>query len=197
MPVANINPLWAVLLAWLVVHEPLTWSLLAGAVLVVAGIVLISRPAGRVAAGNPLGQKARRTGLLLALATSVLWAFGFIALKLGTAGIHSVVANSARQPMAMVILLGLTLAQGRWRDFRRLDRRSWALIIIASFVGTAVGTLLFIMAIQMAGAGRTAVLTASSPVMALPFSVLWLQERPTRWTLLGTLLTVIGIALVV
>jgi transporter family protein len=223
MPVANINPIWTVLLASLLVGEPLTWRLLAGALLVVAGIALLSRSPKKVGAGpvasearqsarplqaskpvvsNPHGHadpgaKDRRTGLLLALATSLLWAIGFIALKPGTADMHSVVANSIRQPMAMVMLLGLTLGQGRWRDLRRLDRRSWAIIIVASFIGTAVGTLLFIMAIQMAGSGRTAVLTAASPVMALPFSMLWLQERPTRWTILGTLLTVVGIGLVV
>jgi drug/metabolite transporter (DMT)-like permease len=69
-------------------------------------------------------------------------------------------------------------------------------ILAASLLGTGLGALLFVMAIQTAGAGRTAVLTSSSPLMALPFSILWLHERPSGWTLLGTLLTVSGIALV-
>jgi drug/metabolite transporter (DMT)-like permease len=66
-----------------------------------------------------------------------------------------------------------------------------------SLVGTGVGTLFFIMAIQQAGAGRTAVLTSTAPLMAIPFSMLWLSERPTRWTLAGTVLTTTGIVLVV
>ena len=197
MPVASINPLWAVLLASVFVDEPLTWSLLLGAVLVVVGVTLLSRPVGQVTGGRTIQPSERRAGLLLALATSVLWAVGQVALKPATAGMHSVVANSVRQPMGLLLLVGLTTVQGRWRDLRKLDRRSWVIIIVASLVGTGVGTLLFIMAIQMAGAGRTAVLTSSAPLMAIPFSMLWLRERPTRWTLTGTLLTTAGIALVV
>jgi DME family drug/metabolite transporter len=196
MPVASINPLWAVLLAAFFVDEPLSWSLVGGALLVVLGIALVSRTASRPAVGNPLDGQIRRTGLLLALATSVLWAIGQVSLKPATEGINTVVANSVRQPMGALALLALTLAQGRWRDLRRLDRRSWAIIVVASLVGTGLGSLLFILAIQLAGAGRTAVLTSTAPLMAMPFSMLWLHERPTRWTLVGTLLTTVGIGLV-
>ena len=196
MPVASVNPLWAVLLSATFLDEPLTWPLLLGALLVTAGVVLVSRSTNGANSAKPVDPRARRTGLLLALLVSVLWAVGQVALKPATAGVHSVVANSVRQPMGMLMLLGLTLRQGRWREIKSLDRKSWLVIAVASLVGTGVGTLLFVMAIQMAGAGRTAVLTATAPLMAMPLSMLWLHERPTRWTLAGTLLTTIGITLV-
>jgi drug/metabolite transporter (DMT)-like permease len=196
MPVAAINPLWAVLLASVFVGEPLTWSLVLGALLVIGGVLLVSRSAAPVNAAQPADPRARRLGLLLALLVSVLWAVGQVALKPATEGMHSVVANSVRQPLGMFMLLLLSLLGGRWRQLRRLDARSWAVIVVASLVGTGFGTLFFIMAIQLAGAGRTAVLTSTAPLMALPFSMLWLHERPTRWTLAGTLLTTAGIALV-
>ncbi|MGD8625451.1 MAG: DMT family transporter [Anaerolineae bacterium] len=197
MPVASINPLWAVLLATFFLDEPLTWSLLLGALLVVAGVTLLSKPTGQASGGRAIEPAARRKGLLLALLTSVLWGVGQVALKPATAGMHSVVANSIRQPLGLLMLLGLNLAGGRWRDLARLDRKSWAVILLASLVGTGLGTLFFVMAIQMVGAGRTAVLTSTTPLMAIPFSLLWLQERPTRWTLGGTLLTTAGIVLVI
>jgi drug/metabolite transporter (DMT)-like permease len=133
---------------------------------------------------------------LLALLVSVLWAIGLVALKPATEGVHTVVANSVRQPLGLLLLLGLNLRRGRWRELRKLDRKSWAVILVASLVGTGLGTMLWVIAIQTAGAGRTAVLTATSPLMAVPFSMLWLKEHPTRWTLTGTLLTTVGIALV-
>jgi uncharacterized membrane protein len=197
MPVSSINPLWAVLLASVLVGEPLTWALLLGALLVIGGVVLVSRSTRPADSAGPADPHARRAGLLLALLVSVSWAIGQVALKPATAGVHSVVANSIRQPMGMLMLLGLTLVQGQWREFQKLDRRSWVVIIVASLVGAGVGSLLFVLAIQMAGAGRTAVLSSTAPLLAIPFSVLWLQERPTRWTVAGTLLTSAGIALVV
>ena len=229
MPVSSINPLWSVFLAAIFVGEPLTWSLLGGAVLVVLGTVVVSRSAGQAgavvpsspahAAGIPgalaaqtaatkdaekrrKGGRARepgdrRKGLLLALLVSVMWAVGAVAIKPATAGVHSVVANSVRQPLAMLMLLGLTLFRGQWGELREVDAKSWWIIIGASLIGTGLGSLVFVMAVQLAGAGRAAVLMATSPLLAIPFSMMWLQERPTRWTLVGTILTAAGIAMVV
>ena len=197
MPVASVNPLWAVLLAWVFLDEPLSWTLVLGALLVIAGVVLVGRSAGSLVVDRPVDPGDRRRGILLALLVSVLWAVGQVALKPATEGIHSVVANSVRQPLGMLMLLVLTLRKGRWRALRKLDRQSWAVIGVASLVGTGVGSLFFVLAIQLAGAGRTAVLTSTAPLLAIPFSMLWLHERPTRWTLAGTLLTTLGIVLVV
>lgn len=194
MPVASTNPLFAVLFAALFLDEPLSWDLLAGAVLVVAGIIVISRSS---APAEPIDRRRRKIGLALALITSLAWGIGQVVLKPATAGIHSVVANSIRQPLGTLVMLSLALGRGRWADVRQLDRRSWLIIGVASVVGTGLGSLLFVQAIQMVGSGRTAVLTSTSPLLALPFSMLWLHERPGRWTLAGTALAVAGIALVV
>lgn len=70
-----------------------------------------------------------------------------------------------------------------------------SVLTIAGVVGTGVGSLLFIYAVQEAGAGKTAVLSSISPLFALPLSVLFLGEKITRWLLLGTALAVVGIIL--
>ena len=195
MPVASINPLWAVLLAALFIDEPLSWSLVAGAILVIAGVVLVSRSTPSSKTG-PVDHRRQRIGLLLALLTSVAWGIGQVILKPATEGMDSVVANSVRQPMAALTMLGLALARGRLKDLRELDRRSWLAIVVASLVGTGLGSLLFVLSIQMVGAGRTAVLTSTAPLMAIPLAVLFLRERPNLWTLIGTLLATAGIILV-
>lgn len=196
MPVASINPLWSVLLAGFLLGEPLSWSLLSGAVLVIAGIAVLSRNGGEADPAHPVEWATRRKGLLLALGTSVVWALGLITLKLASVEVHSVVVNSVRQPLGAGMLLALTLAKGRWRDLRHVDRRSWGIIGLASLLGTGVGSLLFVVAIQLVGAGRTSILTSTSPLLAVPFSMLLLNERPNRWTLVGIALTIAGIALV-
>lgn len=197
MPISSVTPLWVVLMAALFVGEPLTWQLFVGALLVVAGMILVSRTSSQYRDRRPIDSRARQTGLLLALIVSLLWAVGQVALKPGTEGTHSVVVNSVRQPMAALMLLALALFRGRWRQLQGLDLKSWAIIVAASVLGTGFGTLFFIMSIQMVGAGRSSVLTSTAPMMALPFSMLWLEERPNLWTVGGTLMTVAGIALVV
>ncbi len=196
MPVAGVNPLWAVLLASLLLDEPLTWSLLVGTILVILGIVLVSRTGDGATEPTPQNRRNHRLGVLTALLVSVLWAVGQIILKPATQDINSVVANSIRMPTGIVISLFLSLWRGRWRELRGLDRKTWGIMLAASVIGTGMGSLFFVYAIQMAGAGRTAVLTSISPLLALPFSMLWLRERPTRWTLTGTILTTAGVVLV-
>jgi drug/metabolite transporter, DME family len=193
MPVASINPLWAVLLAAIFVDEPLSWTLLAGAVLVIVGLVLVGRSGNEQEA---IGRRQQRIGLALALAASLAWGIGQVVLKPATAGLESVVANSVRQPMAVLTMLALSLARGKRGEVRQLDRRSWLVIVVGSLAGTGFGSLLFVLSIQMIGAGRTAVLTATAPLMAIPLAALWLGERPNRWTLVGALLAMAGIVLV-
>ena len=196
MPVASVNPLWAVLMASFFLDEPLTWTLLIGTILTVIGIALVSGTGSRAAEPTPQDRRTHRRGVLVALAVSILWGVGQIILKPATEGINSVVANSIRMPIGVVVMLFLTLWRGRWRELQGLDRRTWGILLLASLIGTGMGSLFFVYAIQLAGAGRTAVLTSISPLLAIPFSMLWLRERPTRWTLLGTLLTTVGVALV-
>ena len=45
MPVASINPLWAVILAAVFIGEPLSWSLVLGALLVIGGVIGVKKTA--------------------------------------------------------------------------------------------------------------------------------------------------------
>jgi drug/metabolite transporter (DMT)-like permease len=53
--------------------------------------------------------------------------------------------------------------------------------------------LLFLVAIQYAGAGKAAVLTSCAPLFGLPLSARYLKERVTARILWGTGLVVTGI----
>ena len=68
--------------------------------------------------------------------------------------------------------------------------------MLAGLIGTGVGSVLFIYAVEDIGAARTAFITTSAPVFALPMGVIFLAEKLTPRTLVGTALTVVGIWLV-
>jgi drug/metabolite transporter (DMT)-like permease len=67
---------------------------------------------------------------------------------------------------------------------------------MAGILGTGIGSVLFIYAVEDLGAARTAFLTTSAPVFALPMGMIFLRERLTPRIILGTLLTIAGIWLV-
>lgn len=77
-----------------------------------------------------------------------------------------------------------------------LTHRTVAIVALAGLLGTGVGSVLFVYAVDEIGAAKTAFLTTSAPVFALPMGVLFLSEKITARVLLGTLVTIAGIWLV-
>lgn len=81
-------------------------------------------------------------------------------------------------------------------QLRKYSSRSLALALTSGPLDYGVGMVLFIIAIQLIGAGKAVVLAAASPLFLLPFSVFILKERLTRLTLIGIFAGIAGICLV-
>jgi drug/metabolite transporter (DMT)-like permease len=92
--------------------------------------------------------------------------------------------------------LCLLQAGGGLRDIGKMDRRTLCLLCLAGLLGWGVGGTLYTLAIQLTGPSMTAIISSTAPLFAVPLSYIFLKERPTRHTLIGTVISVIGIALV-
>ena len=199
----------------LALDEPFSWGLPAGALLIGAGISLIVIPAATpdrvpppaVAAPDPAPVVVRSApayappgpaGYALLGGVGITWAAATLWLAAASGDLGAIAAGTIRTPAGAVALLGFALAFQRpalaapLRDPRRLGA-----IALAGFVGTTIGSLLYVYAVVTAGAARTAILSSTSPLLALPLSIAFLGERLTRRILAGTLLCVAGIVLVV
>lgn len=218
-------PLMSSLAAIAVFGEQLTWHFAFGASLVLVGLFAVSprRPSSRgdasmlastttpdegtpkatPAGWNRLAQaytalrKPQTQGLLCALVAAVCWAAAVLTLKLILEEVDAFIATAIRVPVAALVLL--TLASWRARRLR-LDPhnlRPLAIVAGAGIIGVALGTVLFMLAIQNAGAARATILFATSPLFALALSLLFLKEAVTRRVALGTAASVAGIVLVI
>lgn len=199
--------------------ETVTWGLPAGALLIGAGvyaIVVQGAGSGRmepVAAAEPalatlvemteepsaaVGRLSNATGYLFMVATGIVWAAATLWLASGRKDLGAVAAGSLRAPAGAVGLICFALATQRKALFEPFkDRRHIGLIAVAGLAGTAFGSLLYVYAVGAAGAGRTAVLNATAPVMGMPLSVLFLGEKLTKRIAIGTAVCVVGIVMVV
>ena len=135
-------------------------------------------------------------GVVAVVVAALAWAIATVWLSDASEGFGAISVGAMRIPAAGAFLIGVTMSQSQTTLHRRVvPRRSMLILSLAGLVGTGVGSLLFIYAVQEAGAGKTAVLSAMSPVFGLMLAAAFLGEPITRWVVGGTGLAVVGIAL--
>jgi drug/metabolite transporter (DMT)-like permease len=127
-----------------------------------------------------------------------MWSLATVWLRGQQGNLDAIAAASLRIPAASAavwVTIGLT-QRGAGYQLREMKPPAFAIVALAGLLGTGLGSVLFIYAVQDLGAAKTAFLTTSAPVFALPMGVLLLQEKLTARVLLGTAVTIAGIWLV-
>ena len=188
------NPVFTVLLAVLLLGESFTWVTGLGTFFVLLGVYLLTS----TRMTNSAPRRIRGKGIILALIAGATWSIAVVTLKLGALDIDPLVAAAIKLLSATIVLLPFTLSQRKRGalQLRKYSSRSLALALTSGPLDYGVGMVLFIIAIQLIGAGKAVVLGASSPLLLLPFSVFILKERLTRLTLIGIFAGIAGICLV-
>lgn len=183
--------------------EPFSIGLPVGGALIGFGIFLIvvrGRQGPPMADSEPLltGRDLYIKGYGLMAVVAVAWAAATMWLAAGRGDLPAIAASSLRTPAGAVGLLAFAgLTQPAELKVPFTTRRHIGTIVITGLLGTAFGSLLYVYAVGEAGAARSAILNSTAPVMALPLSVLFLKEKMTRQIVVGTLVCVVGVALVV
>lgn len=197
-PITNsAYPFITFLLAVVLLGEPVTWTLPIGGALIVAGITWIVLEQRRADAASDVNVELVR-GVVFAVAAAAAWATATIWLRGQQGDLDALGAASLRIPAASAAVWAtIVMTRGRGEQpLRETTPRSIAIVAVAGVLGTGLGSILFIYAVGEIGAARTAFLTTSAPVFALPMGVLFLAEKLTPRTLLGTAVTIAGIWLV-
>jgi len=187
MPVAMSFPLISTLLAAAFLNESLTITIVGGTFLVIVGVVLVVTEKSE----SSTVERLDRLGYLLAGATAVSWGLTAVLVRPSLEDMDVLTASAVRLPFASLLML--LVVRGRVVSaIRELNGRLWLLILIAGVLSVGA-TLLFVTAISLAGAGKTASLSATSPLFAAPLAALFLKEPLTRRLVLGTLVSAVGV----
>ena len=197
MPIAGCHPLVTGLLAVALIGEPLTGGLVAGVVVVSVGVWLVTTDGIDAARAQPLGQRDLAVGVGLALTAAVGWSIATVMVRPALATIDPILASTLRLPFAAVIML-LAASRAKMLDSRRLELKGPILVGVAfGGVVTLVSATLFLWAVAMIGAARTAAIASSSPLFAAPMAHLLFRERLTLRLVLGMAITLAGVVVIV
>ncbi len=154
-------------------------------------------PAGAALVARVAATRKLEGYALLAVAP-VLWTVATLWLASAGGELGAIPATAVRMTVGTVLLMGL-LTTARRADLRYAvsRRRDLVTVAVASVGGISIANLLYVYALIEAGAARTAVLSATAPLFAIPFAIVFLRESLTRRVVLGTTLSVAGIIVVV
>ena len=184
-----LNPLLTTLTGTVFYGETMTLPRLAGIGLVIGGLCLIVSGRGGEGAA---AARTRRRGLALVCSAAAAGALSTTIQKPALLQIPVLAATALRIPMAGLVLWLTPWTRGTLAALRSSsprERRQLGTVCLLN----AIGSALFTMAIRYGGVAVGNVLASTSPLFALPLEVWLLKQRPSRRTVLGAVLAVVGI----
>ena len=191
LPISGAYPLFTWALAITLLGETITLEAMLGTVLVLAGVYLISPRVGSVSRSD---ARTDRIGIIAALAAAALWAIATMLLKVGLQeGTPVVIVNLIRLPVAALATALFTHRQFGLRVWRGYNWKSLPMLVLLAIYSTGIGMIVWTLTVDYAGAARASLINTAAPLIGVPLSALFLKERVTAKIAVGTLLSVVGI----
>lgn len=157
-------------------------------------------PAGEIDVRLPfIGRLPARigVGILMAVAAGLVWGAAAVWLADVAEGFNATAVGLARLPAAAgLLMVAAWMDQGSSVRRRAVSRRTMWILVASGILAQGVASILFILALVEIGAGQSVVLFSTAPLIALPLGAIFLRERITVWVAVGTVLAVVGIALI-
>jgi DME family drug/metabolite transporter len=198
VPVTCTYPLFTLLWAVLLQGEPVTFSVVLGAVVIVIGIWLLSHEKESETAS--VRRKVLIKGLAFALATAIIWSVSItmmdIAVKQTPDLDRALMINTFRVVAVAVSLLAVSPVIDRSLGFLRLDRKTVVALIAGGIVALGLGWFFMAYSFVETSQARAVPLSSTTPLFSTLTAIVLLHEKVTAKNVLGSIMIVTGIFLI-
>lgn len=195
LSISATSPLYAAILAWVILDEALTVPVILGTVIIVTGIITLSKDIRTETERADYSLRVALYPLLGAIFAAISVTLRKLAL---TAGIEPLEAATVNMVVGLLIVTPLLLGT-RWRTtIRDIDRSALWNFAIASTI-MALGFIFYFIGLKTTNASIFFPIVQTQPLFAVLLSAIFLRQLEiiTRWTILGSLIIVTGATLVV
>ena len=188
MTLAMTYPLMAAGFAVVFLGEIVTLQAMLGAVVTLAGLILIVGPRDRSVPAHP----RLWLGVAGSFVVALTWALSAILMKPAMRDLTPLTAQGLRLPIVAIFLWLTPWARAGLPALRATGRRAMAPLLMLSAL-TAVSSMTWIAGLKYSDVVVATVLSSTSPMFALALGAAFLGERLTAAAVVGALLTVAGI----
>jgi len=130
--------------------------------------------------------------LLFALLSAVFAAATSILAKIGIKGVDSNLATAIRTVVITVFAWGIVWAQGTIKSLTHLNKTTWIFLILSG-LATGLSWLFYFRALQLGEASKVVPIDKLSLVLAVVMAVVFLQEKLSWPTIVGSILITGGV----
>ena len=191
-PIVATTTLFAVLFATVFLQEPMTVSLIVGAIFVVTGVNIVSYRRGM--------QRVRWHDLLYPLIAALLFAASTNIRKVGLQTSDMPILGAVVTSSVSLLLLYVSSLWSRERHVSLLKlNANTAKYFVVSSITSSIAFLLYFLSLSQGLLVRVQPIAATNPLFAIFFSYLLLpdMERVTLQIVIGAILIFIGIVFVI
>ncbi len=198
VPLAATYPLFSLIWATTLLHQPLSIVEVAGAIVIIVGIWLLSRETN----GENAGVKGRLVfiGLAVSLITAVIWSVSISMMNAAVSSATTLGANYAiiTLRIASVALFFMLLAPFIDRDhgFIKMKRGTIIALCVGGLVANGVGWLLMNYSFLNTSLTRAVPISSTSPLFAAVAGFMLFHEKMTPKAVVGASAIVVGICLI-
>lgn len=188
VPVTSAYPLIVVPASWIFLGEPASPMVLAAAVLIVAGLILLS-PRGE----DREGRRQMIGGLVVSVLAMSCWTFGMLTNKVLMQSIPVPQLEWWRAVSVTIGSWGMYVLLDKARGVKHVPAVALAEIWIAGALGLTVGNLFLTYSLSLAPVDVVACIASIRPFLAALFATLFLREKLTLRIAGGIVLVFAGV----
>jgi len=195
MLIMTLAPPIAAFSGWFFLNESLSWWSVLGIFLTIFGIGLA------VVSHNPEKEKLKLNmpvkGFLFALGGAIGQAFGLVLSKKGMAGYDAFAATQIRIITGIIGFGAIIFLMGRAKQTVKAfnSKKGMIGISIGSVFGPFLGVSLSLISLKYTATGIAATIMATTPILIIPASVIFFNQKITTKEIIGAIVSVIGVAL--
>ena len=187
VPIDKSSTVLTILLAFLLLGEPIGLFQGIGVVLIGAGTFLMIEKKPDASSGAVQGKG----WMLYAFGSAIFASLTAILGKIGIQGVESNLGTAVRTGVVLVMAWAMVLVTGRAKEVRQVPGRELAFICLSG-IATGASWLCYYHALQNGPASVVAPIDKLSILVTVAFSYLVFRERLTRRSGLGLVLIVAG-----
>lgn len=133
---------------------------------------------------------------ILALLSAIFAALTSILAKVGIEGVESNLATAIRTFVVLAMAWGMVFITGQQNGISQIDKKSWIFLILSG-IATGASWLCYYKAIQIGEVSKVVPVDKLSVVITIVLAFVFLHEKITAKSLIGTVLIGAGTLLMV